>query len=102
MDKKTNAVALRVLGEEATYCLSKNIFSDISMTALIRGNENGSESSSFADEIFTILDFKHNIDLPNNKIISILSGKPIYASTENGLIHYNIRFTVQINDKGGN
>ena len=98
-NKREKSIALRVVNETASYCNSKNQYSTITITGLLRATDKIVESTTLADEVFEILDFKHNIDTTNYTIISILCRKPIFALIENDMYHYNIDLSVMVSKK---
>ena len=79
--------------------LEENQYSVISLNMLLRGTEQAKETSELADGVWEYLDFTHNVDLTGYYITSILAKKPIYALTDNGLIHYTIDCQVTISKK---
>ena len=94
--KQEKNLALRVLNTQSNYCNGKNQYTVVNMTALIRGTENGKDSSELADEVFERLDFRNYEEMTNYRIISMLANRPMYATTENDLIHYSINLTIKL------
>lgn len=88
-----------MLDENANYGLDRNQYSVISLNMLLRGTEQAKETSELADQIYKYLDFTHNVNLTDYYVTSILAKQPIYALTDNNLIHYTIDCQVTISKK---